>query len=374
MVPDTEAPSEMLFYFPQLRALCIAEDMTHNLHNLYTLRGAQVRHADSWWKAINQAMDRYGDKSDMMFASHHWPTWGRDEIVGFMRKQRDLYKFINDQSLRLLNLGYTPIEIAEMIELPESLATEWYNRGYYGSMNHNTKAVYQRYLGWYDGNPANLHTLPPTESSTKYVEYMGGSAAIMNRAKASFKQGEYRWVAEVMNHVVFAEPQNLAAKLLQADALEQLGYQAEAGPWRNVYLMGAFELRNGKGNVDQSVSADTIRAMSLDLYFEYLGIRLNAPKAERKKISINWNFTDTGQKYGTMLENSGLMYRSRKLTKADAMLTLTRATLDRITLHEISYQQAVEQGLVQVGGDAGKVDELLGMLDEFVANFDIVTP
>ena len=207
---------------------------------------------------------------------------------------------------------------------------------------------------------------------------MGGPTQVIERAGEAFARGEYRWVAQVMNHVVFAEPEDsdyrAKAAELEADALEQLGYQAESGPWRNAYLMGAYELRNGKGDVDQSVSADTIRAMSLDLYFEYLGIRLNAPKAEGKEISINWTFTDTGQKYGTMLENSVLMYRSRELTKADASLTLSRATLDRITLQEIKYQQAVAAGLVQVEGDAGKVEELLDMLDDFVADFAIVTP
>jgi alkyl sulfatase BDS1-like metallo-beta-lactamase superfamily hydrolase len=375
LAPETEAPSEMLFYFPQFRALCAAEDLTRNLHNLYTLRGAEVRNAAAWWKAIDTAITRYADRTDVLFASHHWPTWGQEKIVPFMRKQRDLYKFIHDQSLRLMNQGYTPIELAERIHLPASLADEWYNRGYYGTLNHDAKAVYQKYLGWYDANPANLHPLPPEEAGTKYVEYMGGAQAVITRAREAFERGEYRWVAQVMNHVVFAEPNNVEARHLEADALEQLGYQAESGPWRNVYLMGASELRNGVPPMGQNVSADTIKAMPLDLYFEYMGVRLNGPAAEGKEISVNWVFTDTGEQYGVALEHSVLLYWADKvLPDADATISLTRGTLDAITLQTIRYQDAVRSGLIVVEGDQEAVEELLSLLETFDMAFNIVTP
>ena len=238
MAPRTEAPAEFLIHFPQLRALCAAEDATHTLHNLYTLRGAQVRDAKSWWKTLNESVVLFGGKTDVVFAQHQWPTWGQKKVLDYLRKQRDLYKYIHDQSLRLMNHGYTMLEIAEMVKLPRSLDREWYNRGYYGSVNHDAKAVYQRYLGWYDSNPANLHSLPPEEAAKKYVEFMGGPAAVIARARESFNKGEYRWVAQVMNHVVFADPENRQARELQAAALEQLGYQAENPTWRNEYLIG----------------------------------------------------------------------------------------------------------------------------------------
>lgn len=231
MAPGTEAPAEMLTYFPQFKALLAAEDATHTLHNLYTLRGAQVRDASKWWKALNEAIERYGAGTEVVFASHHWPTWGNENVIPYLESQRDLYKYIHDQSLRLLNSGYTMTEVAEIMTLPESLSQKWFNRDYYGSVNHDSKAVYQRYLGWYDSNPANLHALPPDEASKKYVEYMGGPAAVTEKAKKSFAEGDYRWVAMVMNNVVFADPTNKEARDLQADALEQLGYQTEDATW-----------------------------------------------------------------------------------------------------------------------------------------------
>ena len=316
LAPDTEAPSEMLFHFPQFRALCAAEDMTHNLHNLYSLRGAQVRNAAVWWKTINDTIKYFVNDTDVLFAQHHWPMWNdasttsdAPNILTFLKKQRDLYKYIHDQALRLLNHGRTMIELAEMLVLPKSLAYEWYNRGYYGTVNHDSKAVYQRYMGWYDANPATLHALPPVEASRKYVEYMGGARAVLDRAHGAFAAGDYRWVAQVVNHVIFAAPESsdptppdpvtLEAKLLQADALEQMGYQAESGPWRNVYLMGAHELRHGVSPLitSQPLNQDVMTAMTLDQYFDYVGLRFNAPKAQvqdlAQPLTINWIFTDT---------------------------------------------------------------------------------
>ena len=377
MAPRTEAPAEFLIHFPQLRALCAAEDATHTLHNLYTLRGAQVRDAKSWWKALNESVVLFGDKTDVVFAQHQWPTWGRKKVLDYLRKQRDLYKYIHDQSLRLMNHGYTMLEVAEMVKLPRSLNREWYNRGYYGSVNHDAKAVYQRYLGWYDSNPANLHSLPPEEAAKKYVEFMGGPAAVIARARESFNKGEYRWVAQVMNHVVFADPENRAAGELQAAALEQLGYQAENPTWRNEYLMGAHELRQGvpRAIAMRVDSRDTLRAMTVELLLDYLGIRLNGPKADGKTITMNWSFTDTGETYAVTLENAALTYTAGiQLPAADATITFRRAILDRILVGETTLDKEVEAGSIRIQGDRRKLAELLSLLDSFEPMFNIVTP
>jgi alkyl sulfatase BDS1-like metallo-beta-lactamase superfamily hydrolase len=280
--PDTEAPAEMIMYYPQFRALNMAELVTHNLHNFLPLRGTQVRNANDWAKDINIALAEYGDKTDVLLAQHHWPTWGQDRVENLLRKQRDLYKYINDQTIRLINHGYPPSEIAETLKLPASLSSEWSERQFYGTVSHDSKAVYQRMLGWYDGNPANLNPLPPVQTGRKFVEYMGGSEAVLERARKDFARGEYRWVAQVTNQLVFADPNNQKARELEADALEQLGYQSESATWRNAYLEAALELR-GKtlpARGGGTASPDVVQAMPLDDYFDYLGVRLNGPKAE----------------------------------------------------------------------------------------------
>ncbi len=377
LAPGTEAPAEMLMYFPQFKALCAAEDATHTLHNLYTLRGAEVRDTRAWWKALHVAIDRFGDKSEVVFAQHHWPTWGQDRVLAFLKSQRDTYKYLHDQVLRLANRGETMNEIAEDLKLPESLARAWSSRGYYGSVSHDAKAIYQKYLGWYDSNPSHLNPLPPVDAAKKYVDFMGGAAAVIAKARESYRQGEYRWVAEVLNHVVFADPKNQEARLLEADALEQLGYQTENATWRNEYLVGAFELRHGipKSIGAKTDSADVIEALPLDMYFEYLGIRLNGPKAEGKTISLNWNFTDVKSTYALVLENSVLIPTAGKtLPNADASVTLTRKTLDAIAIGTTSFPQAIADGSIKVEGDRRKLAELLGLLDSFEPMFPIVTP
>lgn len=377
MAPNTEAPAEMLIYFPQLKALNLAEDATHTLHNLYTLRGAPVRDASKWWKTLNEALDLFGAESDVVFAQHHWPTWGNDKIRTYLQSQRDLYKYIHDQSLRLMNLGYTMLEVAEMLNLPASLSQKWYNRSYYGSVNHDAKAVYQRYLGWYDSNPANLHALPPEEASKHYVEFMGGSAQVIKKARESFQKGDYRWVAMVMNHVVFAEPKNAEARQLQAAALEQMGYQSENPTWRNEYLMGAHELRNGIPNLKdfQAVSVDTLKAMPVELLLDYLGIRLNGEKAAGAAITLNWIFSDTGEQYAISLENSALIYTANKqYPQADASLTLSRDSLNRVLDKSSSLEKEISQGNAKLEGNAQKMTELLSYMQDFDASFNIVTP
>ena len=376
-VPGTEAPAEMMFYFPKYRALCLAEDATHTLHNLYSLRGAQVRDGLAWAKDLNDTIQLFGDKTDVAFASHHWPTWGNDRVLTFLTKQRDLFKFIHDQSLRLLNEGYTPIEIAEQLRLPPSLAQEFYNRGYYGTVNHDAKAVYQRYLGWFDGNPANLHLLPPVEAGKKYVDALGGSQAVLARARKAYQAGEYRWVAELVNHVVFAEPDNAAARQLQADALEQLGYQAESGPWRNFYLTGAQELRDGVPDLPNitTASPDMVAAMSTEAFFDYLAAHLNGVKATGQTITLNWDLTDTGDQYLMKLENSVLNYtKGEQSANADVTISLSRQTLNDVLSGSDSILADILSGKIQITGNQLKLIQLVLLMDSYPTFFNIVTP
>ena len=376
LVPGSEAPSEMIMYLPQFRVLNMAEDVTHNMHNLYTIRGAEVRDGNLWSKYIDEARVAFGGKAEVLIAQHHWPTFGQERIVDLLKKQRDMYKFINDQSLRLLNQGYTAADIAETLRMPASLEQEWSARGYYGTLRHNAKAVYQKYLGWYDANPANLNPLPPVAYAKKTLEYMGGADAVIARARDDFRKGEFRWVASAMNQVVYADPSNRAARELGADALEQLGYQSEAGTWRSAYLVGAMELRNGvpKISIGSSANADTLKAVSNDLFFDFLGVRLDAAKAEGKKLVINWNFTDSNQQFVSTLENSALTHIAGQQPGADATVTLSRATLDAVTLKETSFPAAVLTGKVKIEGDRAKLAELMSMLDTFEPMFPVVEP
>ena len=376
LVPGSEAPSEMIMYLPQFRVLNMAEDVTHNMHNLYTIRGAEVRDGNLWSKYVDEARVAFGGKAEVLIAQHHWPTFGQERIVDLLKKQRDMYKFINDQSLRLLNQGYTAADIAETLRMPASLEQEWSARGYYGTLRHNAKAVYQKYLGWYDANPANLNPLPPVAYAKKTVEYMGGADAVLARAREDFRKGEFRWVASAMSQVVYADPANRAARELGADALEQMGYQSEAGTWRSAYLVGAMELRNGVPKIaaGNSANADSLKAVSNDLFFDFLGVRLNAAKAEGKKMAINWNFTDSNQQFVLTLENSALTHITGRQPDADATVTLSRATLDAITLKETSFPAAVLAGKVKIDGDRAKLAELMSMLDTFEPMFPVVEP
>jgi alkyl sulfatase BDS1-like metallo-beta-lactamase superfamily hydrolase len=377
LVPGSEAPSEMTLFFPQFKVLNMAEDTNHTMHNLYALRGAEVRDARLWSRYIGEAMDRYGGgRTEVLIAQHQWPTWGAERIATFLKKQRDMYKFIHDQSVRLLNRAYTPNEIAETLKMPASLANDWSTRGYYGTLSHNAKAVYQKYLGWYDGNPANLSPLPPVDQARRTVEYMGGADAVIARAREDFKAGNYRWVASVLNQVVFADPANRRARDLGADALEQLGYQAEAATWRNAYLMGAMELRSGVTKLPSGASSlDMVRAIPTDAVFDLLAVRLNPEKAEGKTLVINWTFTDTGETFTLNLENSALTnLRGRLAAKADAEFTLARATLNSILVRQTTFPNAIRSGDITFKGEPSKIGELFGMLDDAPADFPIVEP
>ncbi len=377
LTPGTEAPSEMNLYFPQFRLLNAAENVTHNLHNIYTLRGAEIRDALGWSKYIEQMRRRFAPRAEVLIAQHHWPTWGTPRIDSMLRKQRDLYQYIHDQTVRLLNHGHKPREIAERLALPPSLASEWFARGYYGTVSHNAKAVYQKYLGWYDANPAHLNPLPQAEAAQRTVRYMGGSEALLARAREDFAKGDYRWVAEVAMQAVFADPAHEGARQLAADALEQLGYQAESGVWRNAYLMGAQELRQGlpAGPAVATGSADVVRAIPLDLFFDYLGVRLNPDKAAGQRLVVNWSFTDLNQKAVLNLENSVLSHvMGEHDPAADAHITLSKAVLDDISLQRRSFAAALASGDARIDGNVTALGRLMGMLDTFSPGFEIVTP
>ncbi|MCU1454729.1 MAG: alkyl sulfatase-like hydrolase [Acidimicrobiales bacterium] len=378
VTPDTEAPAEMNFHFPAQRVLCMAENCTCTLHNLYTPRGAQVRDALAWSKYLGEAIELYGDATDVSFASHHWPRWGREEVNRHLERQRDTYRFIHDQTMRLANHGHTLIEVAEALRLPPALDAEPTSRGYYGTVNHNAKAVYQRYLGWFDGNPAHLHPLPPQEAGTRYVEMMGGADEVLRRAQAWFEQGEYRWVAQVVDHVVFAEPDNLAARALQADALEQLGYQSESGPWRDFYLTGAQELRGGPPGAlggGASVDADTVAAMTTEMLFDYLGVRIDGLAAARRRFAFDVEVTDRGERWALGVEHGALhAVGGRAAERPDATIATSHAGLAALVTGGSGLADLEAAGELSVAGDRSSLEELLAVLDTFELMFPIVTP
>ena len=377
LTPGAEAPSEMIMYYPQFRVLNMAEITTQNMHNLLPMRGALVRDALAWSKYIGGALQRYGAKSDVLIAQHNWPVWGGERVQAFLKKQRDTYKYVHDQTVRLMNLGYTGPEIAETLKMPPSLSQDWSTHPFYGDLRHNIKAIYQRYLGYYDGNPANLNALPPVPAARKTIEYMGGAAAVLERARADYARGEYRWVAQVASQLVFADAANTEARNLAADAYEQLGYQSESATARNALLQGAFELRNGVPKIGaiSTAAPDVVRALTLDMFFDYLGVRLNGEKAQGKTLVLNWRFTDTKQNYVLNLENSALTYMAdAQADKPDATITLSRATLDEISLQKTTFPAALQAGQIVVTGPTGKLVELLGMMDTFPGMFPLIEP
>jgi alkyl sulfatase BDS1-like metallo-beta-lactamase superfamily hydrolase len=377
LTPEAEAPAEMIMYYPQFRVLNMAEIATQNFHNLLPMRGALVRDSLSWSKYIGGALRRYGDSSDVLIAQHNWPVWTGERVRDFLRKQRDAYKFVHDQTVRLMNHGYVGAEIAEMVKLPASLNQEWSAHSFYGNLKHNVRAIYQRYLGHYDGNPANLDALPPAEFARKSVEYMGGAESALNKAREDYARAEYRWVAQVASQLVFADPANREARELAADAFEQLAYQSESATARNAYLQGASELRNGVPNLGRGsgTSPDIVRSLPLDMYFDFMGVRLNGEKAAGKTIVLNWRLTDTRQEYVLNLDNGALTYvEDSQADEADATVTLTRATLDEISMRTTTFESALQSGQISVTGKREKLVELLEMLDTFPLQFAVVEP
>ena len=378
LTPGTEAPAEMNLWFPRFKALCMAENASHVQHNVLTLRGAQVRDAKVWAHYLDQSLLRYGQQAEVVFAQHHWPTWGGAQIREYLADQRDMYAFIDSQTLRLINRGLGPTEIAaELTSLPPRLASKWYSRDYYGSLSHNVRAVYQRYMGFYDGNPATLNPLPPSEAGTHYVKALGGAERVLTLAREAYGSGDYRWVAELTRHLVFAQPDNSAARELQADALEQLGYQSENATWRNAYLTGAQELRNGVAPAASKGGSadDLVRALTPTLFFDYLGVRVDAAKAAEQDLTINWHFTDLNEDYALTLRNGVLTHRDHtRHGQADVEVKMSKATLDRIALKQTGFLKEATVGDVEISGERVKFMRFMAGLDEPDGRFNIVTP
>lgn len=377
LAPETEAPAEMHMFMPRGGVLNMAENATRHLHNFCPLRGAVVRDPRMWSHYLAEAREMFGDRVEVLIGQHHWPTWGREAISAFLAKQRDLYKYVHDQTVRRMNLGQRPAEIAEALDLPPELRQEWSARGYYGTVSHNSKAVFQRYLSWYDGNPANLNPLPPVDTAKKVVEYMGGADAVIARAHQDFENGEYRWVAQVLYHVVFADPGNTRARGLAADALEQLGYQAESATWRNAYLQGARELRNGVMQLPPRpiLSPDLLKAVTTSTFFDFLAVRLNDDKVAGRSFRQLWRFNDSGETLVLNLENSTLTHlMGREASDVDATITTTRPVLVELCVGQTRVVEALDGGRLVIDGDADTVIGLFDMLDDFPLQFDILTP
>jgi len=377
LTPDTEAPAEMNFFFPDHGWLCMAENCTHTMHNLVPIRGAQVRDALSWSKYINESIELFGANTSLMFASHHWPRWGNADIVHFLTLQRDLYRWMHDQTMRLANHGYVASEIAEMLELPEDFLEHSHTHGFYGDLVHNVKAVHQRYLSWYDANPANLHKLPPSDAGKKYVELAGGEAALLLSARSAFERGEYRWVAELLNHLVFANPENAEARHLQADTFEQLGYQAESSTFRNSYLMGAQELRQGPPPAarTQIRGKGLLMAMTIQQVFDTLAVRLKSDEVAGVTVSLNWTFTDINEKWLVGISHRTLFSTpGRHDPQAAASIITTRHTLLEVITQSTTFLEQIQAGNIFIEGDSTALITVLGNLDTFQTNFSIVEP
>ncbi|GGU35232.1 alkyl/aryl-sulfatase [Nocardioides albus] len=377
MTPDSEAPSEFHFYLPELKALCIAENSNHAMHNLLTLRGALVRDAHAWAGYLTEAIETYGQEAEVAFGGHHWPTFGNEAIREHLALQRDMYAYLHDQTLRRLNQGYTGTEIAEDFPMPPALEQNWSNRGYYGTVSHNVKAIYQRYMGWYDGNPARLWQHPPVEQGQRFVRDMGGADVVVSKARAAYEEGDFRWATTLLDHVIFAEPDHAAARELQADTFEQLGYLAESGPWRCVYLSGAHELRHGTfGTPLSSAGADIVRALSAEQIFDAIAIRVDGPRCWSEVLRLDVELTSTGERHRLTLRNGVLTHSARPQTDtAEATLRLPApAALAGLLLGGA----ATPEGLAAVGGeiegDAGALARLVATLDAPDPTFAIVTP
>ena len=370
LTPGTEAPAEMNAYFPKYRALWTAENCTGTMHNLYTLRGAEVRDANDWAKYIIEADQRFCDKTDVVFQSHNWPHWG-EEIHDYLLNTAAIYKFIHDQTLHYMNQGYTSTEVAAMLTLPEKLEKVWYTRPYYGTLAHNAKAVYQKYLGWYDANPVNLNPLPPSDTAKKLVEYLGSTDAVLRKARKDFEKGDYQWVAQITKELVFADPSNQKARNLCADALEQLGYQAESGAWRNAYLMGAAELR--KGNLSGLARTanglgSAMKEMTVDMLLDYISILTDANAAQNDDVTLNLIVTDVNEKFYVTRKNGILLSYSGE-NRPDAQATVTCKRLQLLAL-----MQGQQAGQVQVSGDATALKRLLAYASKFEKTFNVIEP
>lgn len=375
VTPGTEAPAEMNFYFPQLRALCTAENTSHTLHNILTIRGAVVRDAHAWAHYLTETIDLWGDQLDVVFASHHWPTWGRERAAEFLAMQRDMYLYLHDQTLRMINQGFNGAEIAETIAMPPALEQQWHTHGYYGTVSHNVKAIYQRYMGWYDANPANLWPHPPQEAAARYVAAMGGRDGALAVARQAWDAGDYRWCCEVGKHLVFADDTDADARDLLADSFEQLGYGAECGTWRNAFLAGASELRSGVFGTPATTSEDIVFALDVTQLFDSLAVRVDGPRAWEHHLLVAWEITDDGSSYLLELRNGALHHRTVDVVPAGTTtFTLSRRVLIGLVVGAVDLAAALGEGTVKVDGDPTVLAQLVGLLAPVDPDFAIVTP
>jgi alkyl sulfatase BDS1-like metallo-beta-lactamase superfamily hydrolase len=373
---NTEAPSEMMLYLPQSHVLDVAELATHTLHNLLPLRGTVVRDGKAWATSLNQALDRFGADVQILIDQHQWPVWGNDRVREKLANNRDLYEYVHDQTIRMMNEGMGPAEIADAMTMPPGLEGYWPARGYYGTLSHDSRAVYQKYVGWYDGNPVNLNRLPRVDEAKKYLEYMGGPTAVITKAREDFKNGNYRWVATVMDQMVFADPTNKEARELAADAYEQLGYLAESAVWRNAYLLATQELRNGVKAGSQpspAISADMLGAMTAMRVFDYLGTRVDGAKATQT-IVIAWHLTDTQEAFTSTLEHGALTTSQIKAPAGTASIDTTKAVLSEMILGKTTLTEAEQQGRLTVTGDRNAVVRFWATLVTFQSGIPLVAP
>lgn len=377
MAPDTEAPAEMHMFLPDFGVLNMAENAVHNFHNLLPFRGAQVRNASNWTRYISEALELWGDRAEVLIGQHHWPTFGQSALRQYLEVQRDLYKFVHDQTVRLINRGLTPHEIAEELHLPDTLEQHWHIRGYYGALKHNVKAIYQFYMGWYDCVPAHLDPLPPTQTGQKMIEYMGGIDAAVSRAQADFEAGNYRWVAQVMNHAVFSDPNHQGARALLADAYEQMGYLAECATWRNSYLFGAFELRNGPKKMRGATAnrAGALAALSGHDLFDLMGTWIDPDRAAGLSFSLIFAFSDHKERHLLTLQNCALTHVPAKdAATADLTVQLARADFNRLLTRQASFADLSSEGKVKADGDLSVLKQLMSSFADPAGDFAIVEP
>jgi alkyl sulfatase BDS1-like metallo-beta-lactamase superfamily hydrolase len=376
VTPGTEAPAEMNFYFPDHRAVCMAENTTHTLHNILTLRGAVVRDAYAWAHYITETLALWAADLEVVFASHHWPTWGNVRCTDYLAVQRDMYLYLHDQTVRMINQGLVGSEIAEILEMPPALVAAWHTHGYYGSISHNVKAIYQRYLGWYEGNPARLWQHPPAEAAQRYVEALGGVDSVVEHARRAYDDGDHRWAAQLLDHALFAQPDHAAARALQADAFEQLAFATENGTWRSSYLAGANELREGPfGTPVTAASGDLLRALTVSQIFDSLAVRVDGPRAWEHHITIGWVFTDEDSTYVTELRNGALNHRTvGTAPPGSTTFRLTRTGLIGLVTGSLDLQAALADGSVAVVGDPADLGRLVSLLAPVDPDFAIVTP
>ncbi len=386
LTPETEAPAEMNFYFPASRVLNLAENGCHTMHNLCPIRGAKTRDALAWSKYLDDALIRFIDQTDVVIAQHHWPTWGQDRVRRFITEQRDMYRYLHDQTLRLMSHGLTPNEIAETIAMPGSLEKSWHARPYYGALAHNVRAVYAHYMGPYDGNPTNLNPLAPQAAGRQYVRYMGGAQAVLDQAAVDYEAGNYRWVVQVLHHLVFAEPDNQDARRMAADAMEQLGYQSESSTWRNAYLLGAKELRFGappppRGGAAGAISPRVVAMMPIEMFFDFLAIRVDPARAEGLQLAIDWQMTDEQSCHRLTLSHSALSHaegshqnEGSHQKAAQAVVRMTRKQLGELVMSGTSFESALTAGNIQFDGSEQALASLFGLLEQFDPMFNILEP